>query len=316
MKKDEQGTQVRTVLVTPEEMGVRLDNYLAKVMKKLPKSRLYRAIRHGEVRVNKKRAKPSTRLQSGDAVRIPPLTYAQPQAPTFVSPRIQAALNDAVLYEDEKILVINKPEGMAVHGGTDLSIGVIEALRLMRPEQRYLELVHRLDKGTSGCLVVAKKRSVLRVLHQAIREKQITKIYQAIVIGHWPKHLQKVTLPLRKFVQRSGERIVMVDHEQGKASETLFQPIAYTDECTCLEVRLVTGRTHQIRVHCAQSGHPIINDDKYGKRAANQAFKDKGHTRMALHASRIVLNCPDIDLNQTIDAPLPKALSSILKDND
>jgi 23S rRNA pseudouridine955/2504/2580 synthase len=302
---------VKYVIVSPEDAGVRLDNFLVRHLKKVPKSRIYRAIRSGEVRVDKGRAQASTRLHGGESVRIPPIESSEPRVPTFVSPAIEASLRAAVLYEDPLIIVLNKPAGLAVHGGSESSIGVIEALRLMYPHSQHFDLVHRLDKDTSGCLIIAKKRSALRALHEAMREGQIQKQYLALVAGHWPKHLQKVTLPLRKFQLQSGERMVVVDAETGKPCETLFKPLSYHPEATWVEATLITGRTHQIRVHCAQSGHPIVGDDKYGKKSINAEFKAKGMTRMALHAARLHIHCPAIAMELTVEAPLPEVLSSL-----
>jgi 23S rRNA pseudouridine955/2504/2580 synthase len=303
---------VKYVTVSEDEAGVRLDNFLVKHLKKVPKSRIYRAIRSGEVRVNKGRAQAATRLVEGDSVRIPPIQSAQPQVPTYVSPGIQDSLRAAVLYEDSQIIVLNKPAGLPVHGGTATSIGVIEALRLMTPHSQNMELVHRLDKDTSGCLLIAKKRSALRALHEAMREGHILKTYQVLVAGHWPKHIQKVTLPLRKFQMQSGERMVVVDQEQGKPCETRFKPIAYLADATWMEAALITGRTHQIRVHCAQTGYPIVGDEKYGKKTVNAEFKAKGLNRMALHAARLDISCPSIALEISIEAPTPEVLSAIL----
>lgn len=305
---------VKYLTVNHEDKGVRLDNFLIRHLKNVPKTRIYRAIRSGEVRVNKGRAKASTRLEGGEEVRIPPISMTLPQAPTFVSPHIEATLKAAILYEDNQVIVLDKPVGLPVHGGTDTSIGVIEALRLMIPHGQNLELVHRLDKATSGCLMIAKKRSVLRALHEALREGNVQKTYQMLVAGHWPKHLQKVTLPLRKFQLQSGERMVKVDELEGKPCETRFKPLQYLQDATWMEAALITGRTHQIRVHCAQSGHPIIGDEKYGKKTYNAEYKEKGLNRMALHAARLVVSCPQIDLNLNIEAPIPAVISSIISE--
>lgn len=312
MEQSSGGKRVKYVEVGPEDEGVRLDNFLARHLKKVPKSRVYRAIRSGEVRVDKGRAQASTRLQAGQSVRIPPIESSEPRVPTFVSPGIQASLQDAIIYEDNLVIVLNKPAGMPVHGGTDTSIGVIEAMRLMYPKHQDLELVHRLDKDTSGCLMIAKKRSALRALHEAMRSGQVQKTYQMLVAGHWPKHIQKVALPLRKFQMKSGERMVVVDEKEGKPCETRFKPLQYLADATWLEANLITGRTHQIRVHTAQSGHPIIGDDKYGKKSINAEYRVKGLTRMALHAVRLVVSCPNISLEIDIEAPLPAVLSSML----
>lgn len=312
MDPSTQEKRVKYVIVSEDEAGVRLDNFLSRHLKKVPKTRLYRAIRTGEVRVNKGRVQPSDKLKAGDSVRLPPISHTLPQGPTFVSPAIAQLLQSAILYEDTQVIVLNKPAGMPVHGGTDQSIGVIEALRLMFPLVKSLELVHRLDKETSGCLLIAKKRSALRSLHEAMRAGEIQKTYQMLVAGHWPRHIQKVTLPLRKFQMQSGERMVVVDEEKGKACETLFKPLQTLQDATWLEAALITGRTHQIRVHTAQSGCPIIGDEKYGKKSVNQAFREQGLNRMALHASHLKVCCPLIGLELNIEAPLPESLSSMI----
>jgi len=305
--------RVKYVTVSMDEAGGRLDNFLVKHLKNVPKSRIYRAIRSGEVRVDKGRAQASTRLAGGEVIRIPPISSTTPTVPTYVSPGIQSLLTEAIIYQDAQVIVLNKPAGLPVHGGTDTSIGIIEAMRLIIPHGQNLELVHRLDKNTSGCLMIAKKRSALRALHEALRAGRIQKTYQLLVAGHWPKHIQKVTLPLRKFQMQSGERMVVVDTENGKPCETLFKPITYLADATWLEATLVTGRTHQIRVHCAQTGYPIIGDEKYGKKNINTLYKEMGLNRMALHAARLVVHCPDIDLNINVEAPLPEILSSMIK---
>lgn len=312
MNPSQDKKSVKYVQVSEEDAGVRLDNFLARHLKKVPKSRIYRAIRSGEVRVNKGRAQAATRLEAGDEVRIPPIEHAEPKAPTYVSPGIEGVLSSSVLYEDDRMMILNKPAGLPVHGGTDTSLGVIEALRLMYPEQKNLELVHRLDKNTSGCLIIAKKKSALRALHEAMRSGQIRKTYIMLVAGHWPKSLQKVTLPLKKFQLKSGERMVVVDHEQGKPSETHFKIIKTLTDATFLEATLITGRTHQIRVHTSQSAHPIIGDEKYGNKAVNALYKSKGLGRMALHAARLEIKSPNLALNLKVEAPLPEAISIII----
>jgi 23S rRNA pseudouridine955/2504/2580 synthase len=314
MEQSPHEKRVIYVTVSDDEAGVRLDNFLAKHLKKVPKTRIYRAIRTGEVRVNKGRAQAATRLMGGESVRIPPISHSMPVGPTFVSPAIQDLLTAAILYEDTQVIVLNKPVGMPVHGGTDQSIGVIESLRLMYPLLKSLELVHRLDKDTSGCLLIAKKRSALRALHEAMRAGEIQKNYQLLVAGHWPKHIQKVTLPLRKFQHQSGERMVVVDEEKGKECETLFKPLVYMQDSTWVEATLITGRTHQIRVHCAQSGYPIIGDEKYGKKTVNADFRAQGLTRMALHAARLKVSCPIIGLELAVEAPTPESLSSMISE--
>ncbi len=291
--------------ISTEEAGGRVDNFLFKHLKGVPKSRVYRAIRGGEVRVNKGRKKPDYKLQPGDIVRIPPIRVEE-REPHEISEGLAAKLRAAILYEDEGLFVLNKPPGIPVHGGSGVNIGVIEAMRLSYPKLKHLDLVHRLDKDTSGCLMIAKKRSVLKVLHAALREGTIQKTYLALVVGHWPKSLQKIDAPLRKHHLESGERMVKVDLEDGKAALTYVKPLEYYPGVTLLEINLKTGRTHQIRVHTAIHKHPVLGDEKYGNRAANKEAKTKGITRIALHASELNINCPEIGLQLQIKAEKPK----------
>lgn len=283
--------------ISDEESGSRIDNFLLKQLKGVPKSRIYRAIRSGEVRVNKGRIKPEYKLQPDDIVRIPPIRV-QLRDPHTVSEGLAAKLKDSIIYEDDGLLVLNKPTGIPVHGGSGVSIGVIEAIRLMYPKLKHVDLVHRLDRDTSGCLMIAKKRSILKALHAALREGTIKKTYLARVMGHWPKSLQKIDLPLKKHSLPSGERVVKVDPE-GKEALTYIKPISYSPDTTLLEINLKTGRTHQIRVHTAANKHPILGDEKYGKRG-------KDFSRMALHASELDIQCPEIELHLHVVAPKPE----------
>ena len=302
---------VRLVTVTENQDGQRIDNYLFRIFKGVPKSHVYRILRSGEVRVNKKRIDQTYRLQAGDIIRIPPVKTAERE-----EKRIPDARFD-ILYEDDSILVINKPAGVAVHGGSGVSFGVIEQLRAMRPEAKFLELVHRLDKETSGILVLAKKRSALTRLHEQIREGAIDKRYQALVYGNWKNQRQHVRLPLLKYHTADGERRVRVD-VAGQASHTVFNVLRHYPDFTLLEAELKTGRTHQIRVHLASSGFVIAGDEKYGDYELNRQLQKgkKGEDalkRMFLHACKITFVHPETGKPVTITAPLPDECAGYLK---
>ncbi len=303
-----QSNQAVLFTIPADHEGQRIDNFLQTHLKGVPKSHIYRILRKGEVRINKGRIKPTYRLQIGDVLRLPPVRQA-----TITSEKPHAkflqSLKTAILHEDKQLLVINKPPGIAVHGGSGLSYGIIEGMRALYPEQTQLELVHRLDRDTSGCLLIAKKRSTLHQLHDLLRETGMNKRYLALVKGDWSKRLNKVDAPLRKNVMQSGERIVRVD-ETGKAALTQFQVIERFNIATLVEAHLITGRTHQIRVHCTHKGHPIAGDTKYGDDEFNKYLKTQGLNRLFLHASHLEINLPDYQLK--IDAPLPEQLDSIL----
>lgn len=306
---------VRLITVTEDQAGQRLDNYLTREMKGAPKTLIYRVIRKGEVRVNKGRSKPDYRVQAGDVLRLPPLRLAGSTETPVLSQGLKARLESSILYEDAGILVINKPAGLAVHGGSGINLGLIEALRQVRPECRQLELVHRLDRETSGCLLIAKKRSALRLLQAALREHQIQKTYLALVQGRWPKRKQVIESKLEKFELASGERRVKTS-EEGKLSRTEFSVIDYYgkghEECTLLEARPVTGRTHQIRVHAQSAGHPLVGDDKYATEAFNEQMKKKGFKRLFLHAAKLSFPLSADDegrmVVKTVEAPVPDDL--------
>ena len=276
---------VRFITIDEGSGGQRIDNFLLKTLKGVPKSRIYRLLRKGEVRVNKARIKPEYKLVSGDSVRIPPVRVAERGEPAsvFVSDGLARQLQAAVLYEDEALLIVNKPSGLAVHGGSGVSVGLIEALRQMRPEARFLELVHRLDRDTSGCVMLAKKRSTLKTLHGLLRGDGVDKRYLALVAGRWPSRKLQVKLPLEKNVLQSGERMVRVNPD-GKQALTRFAVLRHFAGASLVEARPVTGRTHQIRVHCQAAGHPIVGDDKYGRDEVNEHFRQMGVTRLFLHA--------------------------------
>ncbi|WP_252176207.1 23S rRNA pseudouridine(955/2504/2580) synthase RluC [Endozoicomonas sp. 4G] len=300
--------------IDSEDAGQRVDNYLVRILKGVPKTRVYRIIRKGEVRVNKKRVTADYRLQDGDLLRVPPVRVSEKAPKAAPGAVIAQKLEDAILYEDNSLIIINKPAGIAVHGGSGISYGVIETLRNIRPEARGLELVHRLDRDTSGCLMIAKKRSMLRYLHAQLREDKISKIYNALVLGRWPSRKVLVNAPLLKNTLRSGERIVTVDVE-GKRSKTLYKVLerfSYADQvATLVEASPVTGRTHQIRVHCLHAGYPILGDNKYTSDEDNKRFREFGLKRLFLHAARLKLVLPDGQA-LTMDAPLPEDLDGVL----
>lgn len=272
--------------ISNEEEGQRLDNYLIRILKGVPKSHIYRIIRAGEVRVNKKRAQINSRLHAGDSVRIPPIRMSESKN-VFVGDALAKQLKECILFEDSNFLVINKPSGIAVHGGSGLSLGVIEALRKTRQDLAYLELIHRLDKETSGCLLLAKKRSTLRSMHALLEAREVQKIYWALVTHRWEGKKQVIVqAALEKNILKSGERIVKVK-EEGKASETVFKLLENYNQACWVEASPKTGRTHQIRVHSAHLGHVIVGDKKYGALAGEVEGIDNQQHRLFLHARSI-----------------------------
>ncbi len=298
------------VEVAEEYVGQRLDNFLQRELKGVPKSRLYRALRKGEIRVNKGRVKADYRVQAGDQVRIPPLRVAEREELKEVPRRWASLLDNNLLYEDKGLWVLNKPSGLAVHGGSGLHFGLIECLRLLRPEERYLELVHRLDRDTSGCIMIARKPAVLKDLHRQLRDDRINKRYLALVNGRWSPRRQFVEAPLLKNTLKSGERIVRVDRE-GKPARTDFRVIERLAESTLVEARPVTGRTHQIRVHALHAGHPLLGDDKYGDKEADQRARELGLKRLFLHASSLGFRNQEGG-KQVVNAPLDQELENYL----
>lgn len=304
------GVQLITVSAHADEQ--RLDNFLLSRLKGLPKSHLYRLIRKGEVRVNKKRCKPDQRLLEGDIVRVAPLRLSSAAAPMAPGAGLMQRLTDSIIYEDDYLMVLNKPSGLAVHGGSGIAAGLIEALRFMAGADAYRELVHRLDKETSGCLLVAKTGKVLKLLQAELKAGNFTKKYLALVHGQWPRQLVKVDAPLLKHHPGEGESYSTISKE-GKPSITLFAIRQQFANATLVEATLVTGRTHQIRVHTQSVGHPIIGDTRYTFDKPH-AFADV--RQMCLHAASLVFRHPHSGANIEVVAPLPDAMKRLLEQLD
>ena len=304
---------VRHVEVTEDQAGVRLDNFLTRLLGGVPRSRVFRIVRRGEVRVNGKRAGPETRLQAGDKVRVPPVSLPSADAPPPVArvPRsLIETIQEAIITENDRLIVINKPAGIAVHGGSGVSFGIIEALRAARPEET-LELVHRLDRDTSGCLLVARKPAALRVLHALMRDGEVEKGYLALVKGQWDLGKKRIDVPLNTDTRMGGERTVRVQ-AGGKTAVSTFSPVQFfRNRASVVEVDLDTGRTHQIRVHAAHVGHPVAGDDKYGDKDFNARMREEGLTRMFLHSHRISFDWPNGG-DFSASAPLPAELAAVL----
>jgi 23S rRNA pseudouridine955/2504/2580 synthase len=297
--------------VSEERAGQRLDNFLLGLLGDVPRSRVYRLVRRGEVRVNGRRAKPDQRLQWRDSVRVPPLRREDPRAPKSPSAQLLETIAQAIAYEDERLIVLDKPPGVAAHGGSGVSFGVIEALRALRPRES-LELVHRLDRDTSGCLLIARKASSLRALHALLREGRFEKGYLALVKGHWNLGRKRITAALRTDLRVHGERTVRV-HPEGKAAVSEFRPVQFFgNKATLVEVALHTGRTHQIRVHAAHAGHPIAGDEKYGDEEFNRRMRELGLRRLFLHAHRVGFEWPQGG-DFSASAPLPADLRTVLE---
>ena len=301
---------VEYLQIGEDAAGQRLDNFLLARLKGVPKSHVYRLLRKGEVRVNKGRAKPDYRLAFGDQVRLPPVRRPEPGAPTQRGRSAGLELETRVLHEDDRLIVLDKPTGIAVHGGSGLSHGVIEALRAARPDAPYLELVHRLDRETSGCLLIAKRRSMLRALHELLREGRVEKRYLALVKGRWELGEVRLEDRLRKTV-RGGERVVTVD-ETGKTAASIFRPVEIGSAASLLEVRIMTGRTHQIRVQAAEAGHPLAGDERYGDREYNRKMKPLGLERLFLHAASVGWEDPVSGEWRGFSTPLPDDLREVL----
>ena len=312
---------VSLITVAEHEAGQRLDNYLIKILKGVPKSHIHRIIRAGEVRLNKKRCKPDSRIQTGDLLRIPPVRTAEKQRSSENRAQAVPAREFTIIYEDDALLVIDKPAGIAVHGGSGVSFGVIEQIRRARPEARYLELVHRLDKDTSGLLMIAKKRSALVKLHEAIRNDHPKKIYLALGVGKLPNDSFHVKLPLFKYTGAQGEKMVRVS-EDGQSAHTIFRMLnRFSDDLlhqvglshlTLVQATLKTGRTHQIRVHLQSQHCPIAGDERYGDYQANKRLQKLGLKRMFLHAAELHLDHPLTGEKLILKAPLPQDLAQFV----
>lgn len=306
-----QPAKVRFFEVSPDQAGQRLDNFLRTALKGVPKTLIYRLLRKGEIRVNKKRAKPDTRIEAGDSIRVAPVRISSSTSPAKADDQRLQALQQTILYEDDALLIINKPSGLAVHGGSGIQLGLIEMLRQLRPDAHFLELVHRLDRDTSGCIMVAKKRSMLRYMHQQLRDNRVNKIYHALVAGRWSNRVREVSAPLLKNELKSGERIVKVD-VQGRPSLTRFRVLnRFASVATLVEAKPVTGRTHQIRVHAQFAGHPIVGDPKYGIETVNRTMKGQGIRRLFLHAARLEVDLAD-GQRLCVEAPLEPQLQQAL----
>ena len=305
--------QVRYLTVDENSSGQRLDNYLVRVLKGVPRGRLYRALRKGEVRVNKGRVRADYRLVTGDLVRIPPLYQPDPSDLAIIPRQQVEQLAKRIVYEDDNLLVMDKPSGLAVHGGSGLSFGLIECLRQIRPDAPYLELVHRLDRDTSGLILIAKRAVILRELHRQLRDKQIDKRYFALVAGKWPKAVRLVDAPLEKNILQSGERMVRVSRE-GKRAITEFNVVERFQGATLLEARPITGRTHQIRVHAYHTGFPLLGDEKYSNDRSADLARQIGLNRLFLHAATLrfsLLEVGEIFLQAHLDINLENTLNKL-----
>ncbi len=294
------------------DAGQRIDNFLARHLKDVPRSLIYRILRTGEVRVNGRRARPEYRVSAGDRIRLPPLQRAERASTKQPSKSLRDFIADAIIHEDRELIVVNKPAGVAVHGGSGLSFGVIEALRALHPELKELDLVHRLDRETSGCLLVAKRRSALRELHTLLRERQMEKTYLALVVGRWPFGVKTIDLPVKTNLKQGGERVVRV-HAEGQEAISTFTPVQHFRKLASLmSVSIGTGRTHQIRVHAAHAGYPIAGDEKYGDREKDAKLKEYGLQRMFLHAHSLSFPRAGAREPFTITAPLPAELQVVV----
>lgn len=307
---------VKFIEATSEDAGQRVDNFLMRHYRNVPKTFIYRIIRKGEVRVNKGRVKQNSRLQEGDIVRIPPIRVEQKESIEGEVPEsLVKHIESSILYEDNDLMVVNKPSGVAVHGGSGIHFGLIEVVRTMRPLAKRIELVHRLDRETSGCIIIAKKASILKALHEQIRENRMVKEYLALLSNHWPSGKSKVDLPLKKNTLQSGERIVRVNPE-GKPSISFFKVEEHFSEVDLVSIRIKTGRTHQIRVHAQAYGCPIVGDDKYGDKEISKRYRAMGMKRLALHARFLTFEHPGLDVDSEtklkIEAPLPPDFDEVL----
>lgn len=304
---------VRYITIDENHSGQRVDNFLITLLKGVPKGKLYNLLRKGEIRANKKRIKPDYRLQNGDVVRIAPIVIPPVAEKASLSDKLKSDIEECIIYEDKGLIVVNKPSGLAVHGGSGLSFGLVEVIRQIRPQEKFIELAHRLDRDTSGLIMIAKRRSVLKELHTALREKEgVQKTYLALVYGSWPKRKHQVDAPLLKNELKSGERVVKV-HPNGKESLTRFKLVRQFEGYSLIECEPVTGRTHQIRVHTQFAGHAIVGDDKYATNEQIKQAKELGFKRLCLHATRL-----DIHLNGErllLEAPIDSQWQKLMNEN-
>ena len=306
-------SRVAHVHVTRDEDGQRVDNFLMRRLKGVPRSRIYRLLRKGEVRVNKGRCKPDQRLCVGDVVRIPPVTRGEKKLEELPLPEgLARTLADAVLLEDDDLLILNKPAGLPVHGGSGVPVGVIEGLRRLRPESGFLELAHRLDRETSGCLVLARNRPALLAFHELLRDGRVEKVYCALVAGRWQGGPRRVAQSLSRTDRRGEVRLVQVD-EEGQDADSFFTPRQVFAEATLMDVQIGTGRTHQIRVHAAHEGHPVAGDRHYGDFEFNRRMKRLGLKRQFLHAASLQFMLPTQGRAYNVLAPLDPALERVLE---
>ncbi len=305
--------QVQYIKVSDHHQGQRLDNFLLRHLKGVPKSHLYRIVRKGEVRINKKRCKVSDRLQTDDEIRIPPLKLQNetPRKIQALTPYQTKLLSEIIRFENQNFLVINKPAGLAVHGGSGISLGLIEMLRLYKKEYQRTELIHRLDRDTSGCILIAKKMSALRIFHALFREGKVKKIYTALVKGYWPAKLKYIDAALEKNILQSGERMVKVS-KAGQEAATTFRVLQRFEDTTLMSAELHTGRTHQIRVHALHAGHPIVGDEKYGDKEFNKKMAQAGIKGLCLHATQLSFIWPETQEKFEFEIPVPGSFISSL----
>ena len=303
--------KVRKVAINSSSAGQRIDNFLMRELGGLPKSKIYNIIRKGEVRVNGGRIKPMYKLKDGDEVRIPPVRISQDKAKPVAGDGVKELIGNSIIFEDEAFIVIDKPSGLAVHGGSGINIGLIEVLRQMRQDERFLELVHRIDRDTSGCILIAKKRSRLREIHELLRTNKVDKRYCLLVRGSWQQGLAVIDKPLKKFNLKSGERMVRVS-EDGKKSVTRIKILQRYNQATLLEAKLETGRTHQIRVHVASCGKAIFGDEKYSSKDDLELNKKIGGKRLFLHSASLEFTLPSSGKKYTIVSQLPDDLKAVL----
>ncbi|HEX5360534.1 MAG TPA: 23S rRNA pseudouridine(955/2504/2580) synthase RluC [Fluviicoccus sp.] len=313
MNQTDTSSAVRFITVKDGEEGQRIDNFLITALKGLPRTMVYRIVRKGEVRVNKGRIKADYRIQAGDVIRVPPMRLPEAPAVAAPSPHLAQFLRGRILHHQDGLIVVDKPAGLAVHGGSNLPFGLIEAMRVLFPEKEFLELVHRIDRDTSGLLMVAEKRSVLRELHEQLRQGRMRKTYVALLAGQLKGGQHKVTAPLFKTNLPNGERIVRVNNEEGKPSETVFRVIERFEHATLVEASPLTGRTHQIRVHAQFLGHPILGDEKYGNDDAGKAARAWGLNRLFLHARDLTLKMPDKPEPLKFTCPLAPELQAVVE---